>query len=477
MRDRLALRRAMESCLRMLGWKTINNSMVVDFKTASGRNVDIVLGNKENYGYHVALPVIITTDIYGENIADEVKELASEVGCKSVIALGPTLDLYFKSDDSEDYVCIKKISFDPDNECGGKLANILPASVFDKEQLNSFFKTIYDGAIPTIKLDLVLNTIVANQKKAKDVLKTYLELEGFEGDYVDEKLAEIHVDIYYEGHMVSEPTPQRVSAYTLPAKKSSHDRTKYAINDGPMMTKRRFVYEVVCQFIKEHPTATFEDLERQFPSSITSKERGVVRPYEAVRQWAKEIGDDILKRYFTKEEDIIRLANGMEIVVNNQWGTSNFPNFLRIAKNLYKVTSSETCSEMSSVRMSNLDIYKKRANNFRFSMVGIPIGETIVFDKKNIIVKVVSDNEVEYEGIVYKLSSFVKTFIPDEFRTPSESYRGPDFFSYKGRTLTELRYICQAKLNDIEKTEEETKGKNKGIHISELALNSFKSRQ
>ena len=84
------------------------------------------------------------------------------------------------------------------------------------------------------------------------------------------------------------------------------------------------------------------------------------------------------------------------------------------------------------------ETHKRRAP-FRFSMVNIQIGETIVFTPKNIKVKVASDNQVEYEGRIYKLSPFTAAFLPDEMRNSSDAYQGPKYFTYNGRHLDELR--------------------------------------
>lgn len=47
-------------------------------------------------------------------------------------------------------------------------------------------------------------------------------------------------------------------------------------------------------------------------------------------------------------------------------------------------------------------------------MVGIKIGEFVTFTPTGIEVKVASDDSVEYEGRIYKLSPFVGTFMPEE---------------------------------------------------------------
>lgn len=82
---------------------------------------------------------------------------------------------------------------------------------------------------------------------------------------------------------------------------------------------------------------------------------------------------------------------------------------------------------------------KQKRPRFKFSMVGIKIGESVVFDPTGIEVKVASDDSVEYEHRIYKLSPFVGTYLPEEKRTPSNAYQGAKFFSYKGKVLDDLR--------------------------------------
>lgn len=81
----------------------------------------------------------------------------------------------------------------------------------------------------------------------------------------------------------------------------------------------------------------------------------------------------------------------------------------------------------------------KRRSPFKFSMVNIQIGETVVFTPRDIKVKVASDNQVEYEGRIYKLSPFAAAFLPDDMRNASDAYQGPKYFTYKGKPLDELR--------------------------------------
>ena len=80
----------------------------------------------------------------------------------------------------------------------------------------------------------------------------------------------------------------------------------------------------------------------------------------------------------------------------------------------------------------------KRAR-FKFSMCGIKIGEVVTFIPTGIVVKVASDDAIEYEGRIYKLSPFVGTFMPEEYRNTSGAYQGSKYFSYNGKILDDIR--------------------------------------
>ena len=96
-------------------------------------------------------------------------------------------------------------------------------------------------------------------------------------------------------------------------------------------------------------------------------------------------------------------------------------------------------NEPDNEEVDTTDKYKKIRSRFKFSMCDIKVGEEIVFNPTGVKVKVASDDTIEYEGRIYKLSPFVGTFIPEDRRYPSNRYGGPTFFSYKGKVLDKIR--------------------------------------
>ena len=76
---------------------------------------------------------------------------------------------------------------------------------------------------------------------------------------------------------------------------------------------------------------------------------------------------------------------------------------------------------------------------FDFSMVGLHVGDTVVFDALKLPVKVAGKNKIEYDGRLWSLSAFCGTYLPDDMRNKSDAYQGPKYFSYQGKTLWQIR--------------------------------------
>ena len=96
--------------------------------------------------------------------------------------------------------------------------------------------------------------------------------------------------------------------------------------------------------------------------------------------------------------------------------------------------------EDKKINAANEDKKRKKAKPaFKFHMVGINVGDTIIFKALNLPVKVASDDKIEYEGRLWSLSAFTAEFLPQEMLNTSGAYQGPKYFSYGCKTLSELR--------------------------------------
>ena len=85
---------------------------------------------------------------------------------------------------------------------------------------------------------------------------------------------------------------------------------------------------------------------------------------------------------------------------------------------------------------------------FRFSMVGLNIGDKVIFDPLGLEVKVATDCKVEYEGRLWSLSAFTGTYLPADKQNTSGAYQGPKYFSHGGKTLWDIRLEAEVNANN-----------------------------
>lgn len=73
--------------------------------------------------------------------------------------------------------------------------------------------------------------------------------------------------------------------------------------------------------------------------------------------------------------------------------------------------------------------------SFKFHMIGLNVGDVVVFEPLDLAVRVATDDKIEYGGRLYSLSAFTANFMPENRQNSSGAYQGPKYFSYNGKTL------------------------------------------
>ncbi len=113
---------------------------------------------------------------------------------------------------------------------------------------------------------------------------------------------------------------------------NKRDTTRYLFENNVYL-KNRLVLAVVQKYVKEHHPISRAELKQVFSKSLQGS-MGVVENVETAHQ-----RKDYDVRFFTKENEIIRLYDG-NMYVCNQWGVLNIPNFLKAAEQLgYNIES------------------------------------------------------------------------------------------------------------------------------------------
>ena len=110
----------------------------------------------------------------------------------------------------------------------------------------------------------------------------------------------------------------------------ARDYTKYSVEGlGDNLNKRQLVYSIVKDYIEKH-NPSLETLLSIFPDEIQGS-KGLIR---------KETEVDDTKRFNMKQP--LKIKNGINIVVSNQWG-ENIPAFIKVAEKLdYNISFEES---------------------------------------------------------------------------------------------------------------------------------------
>ena len=139
-------------------------------------------------------------------------------------------------------------------------------------------------------------------------------------------------------NIVENEKPRSSSSVSDKTELSTRDTTKYSIDGGEPLKKRRFVLAVVKRYVETHPDITYEELRQIFPDRLShSSTYGVFRPYNDIFEKLYD-QPDLRKRFFLEKDDLIELSDGTLLTVYNQWGP-HFPYFLEVAKQLHNVES------------------------------------------------------------------------------------------------------------------------------------------
>lgn len=362
------LKRAVENCLRMIGWKTSNRSMLSNYSTQSGAVIDLVLGEKQDGDdIHPVLPVtVFQYDSYSKRkIYENMNTLGSKIG----LCFSDKIEVYYRNSLNTP-TCVSVIEYDINDVKGSKLLDYLSANVFTEAGFTKYAEELYGNISTADRLKERISLIFSDKEFLKNIIQNYLIEDGFEASVVNKELEKYSVSFFEkyaeqknELGLVNEPILQDSSFST-----QKHDTTKFSIDGKNYFNKRTFVYQVVKQYVDEHENIDIDELEKVFPSEIASKVRGVVRPLSLVKQWIEK-QPDLVNRYCLKPDEIITLSNGMEVVVYNQWGAKSFPAFLNKVKTLYRVYSSQPYGNIDSIQANGrsgigISISEKSLENF-----------------------------------------------------------------------------------------------------------------
>lgn len=354
--DEDAYHNLIENQLQLLGWAKWKGEICHKPNVPIGNSKyiqpDILIknGDEAMFVIEVKRPVHSQTERERVQLESYMRQQKMEVG----VYIGEHIEVFYDRPKSKDAVSVLRIPLEMNNKLGAKFVEKFSKETFTKDFIVEFCEQRISEMQRQESLNKIKESLIADaQMQISESLKPYL-LEKYGNTFSEEDIMGMLSKLKFTARDVdSEQTPAVViqkdtiveTASTDTSKKRVYDYTEYSLDGGPFLGKNKFVYAVVADYIKRHPVATFENIERVFPPKLQGS-FGVVRTIEYIKE--KNYNG---RRYFKEPEFVLKDANGIPFAVSTEWGKSNIEQFLKAVRQLgyhVKLSSDDNLSKETS---------------------------------------------------------------------------------------------------------------------------------
>ena len=345
--DETKYHKGIEERLELLGWMKFKEEILHKQNVPIGNGgyiqPDILIqkDGKNQFVIEVKCPSHIQKDKDRDQLVSYMRQLKLTTG----IYIGEHIEIFYDQPNNDNVVSVLKIPLELDNKRGAKFVELFSKDRFNKDSIVEFCESRikemqHEESLNKIKDNLVNDS----QEQIMAGMKLYL-MEKSGNTFSEEDILRMLKSLRFSVTLMEEQTPD---ASAVPPSKVSqkhiidtlkathkHDSTLYAIDGGPFLNKRRFVHQLVKLYVEQHPSASFEELEQVFPSSMQGS-YGVIRSIDYIQEKGFKGS-----RYLMKKNELLRSADGIVFAVCSQWGRSNITKYLDLAKSLgFNITTS-----------------------------------------------------------------------------------------------------------------------------------------
>lgn len=347
-----------ETQIQLLGWAKWKGEICHKPNIPIGNSKyiqpDILIkrDNEDQFVIEVKRPVHTQTDRERVQLESYMRQLKLDVG----IYIGEHIEVFYDKPKSKDAVSVLRVPLEIDSKLGAKFVEKFSKEAFSKDGIVEFCEARMEEMKRQASLNKIKENLIANaQTQIKESLLPYL-MEKYSGSFSEEDMKGMLSQLHFSaeaGSLVIPQTPQENQhnpTNILPpetTKKREYDYTEYSIEGGQFLGKNKFVYAAVSLYVKQHPNATFADLEKAFPPELQGS-FGVIRTMEYIKE--KNYNG---RRYFKEPEYVLHSGDNIPFAVSTEWGKGNIDKFVNAVKQLgYHVETTahaETNEETNSI--------------------------------------------------------------------------------------------------------------------------------
>ena len=364
-----------ETQMQLLGWAKWKGEICHKPNIPIGNSKfiqpDILIkcDNDDQFVIEVKRPVHSQTERERVQLESYMRQLKLDVG----IYIGERIEVFYDKPKSKDAVSVLCIPLEIDNKLGARFVEKFSKEAFSKDGIVEFCEARLEEMNRQANLNKIKEALITNaQAQITESLTPYL-IEKYGNTFSEADIKGMLSQLHFFASPTDAPTlpihkdtpPEPIQA--LPAddtKKRTYDHTGYSLEGGEFLGKNKFVYAVVSTYVKQHPKATFAEIERTFPPNLQGS-FGVVQTMDYIKERNFKG-----RRYFKEPEFVLSSGDGIPFAVSTEWGKGNIDKFLTAVRQLgYRVETSQ--SKASDSKVSDKDEEKEPASNlFRITVRG-----------------------------------------------------------------------------------------------------------
>ena len=331
--------RHIENQLMLLGWEPWKGEIIHKQSLRIGnRNrmePDILVARDGEYQFVIEVKRPGNTQTKEEitQLESYMRQLRLDVG----IYVGEYIELFYDKPNSNHVVSVFRLAIDLEEKRGTRFVELFSKEKFTKAEVVAFCEERLQEMERQASLNKIKESLIANaQTQIAESLLPYL-MEKYGGGFSEEDmrgmLSRLHFSINAENSVLpqtQQEIKQDITNKIAPetTKKREYDYTEYSIEGGQFLGKNKFVYAAVSLYVKQHPNATFADLEKAFPPELQGS-FGVIRTMEYIKE--KNYNG---RRYFKEPEYVLHSGDNIPFAVSTEWGKGNIEKFVKAVKQL-----------------------------------------------------------------------------------------------------------------------------------------------
>ena len=335
-----------EAQLQLLGWMRYKNEICHKPNLSIGNSghiqPDILIQKDDKKQFVIEVKRPLHTQIAKDR--DQLVSYMRQLKLKAGIYIGEHIEIFYDQPDSENAVSVLSIPLELDNKRGARFVELFSKDRFSKETIVQFCEDRIKEMRHQESLNKIKDHLITDaQGQITEGMKMYL-MEKYGNTFSESDIVGMLASLKFTATPKDGQQPVVVTTPVATSQKKdsdatqskqSHDKTQYSINGGLFQNKRRFVHHLVKMYVEEHPSATFADLEKTFPSTLQGS-YGVIRTTDYIRE--KRIEE---YRYLMKDSELLHSSDGITFAVCSQWGIGNTPRVVELAQKLgYVITTS-----------------------------------------------------------------------------------------------------------------------------------------